>query len=386
MLQIREPLQLNADPLLAVEAMEAFHAKDVESIKSFANDLHESKATQFFTLATTTICFMTIKGIEALTGNPDQYINDALEYIKENGVNVSDETGVDPHALSGEVGKYIIGTLLPTLNGEEATVSIDFPNDQPVHTHQYVVALTFVSYAFFVTAHKAVTEDEISFEEIRNQINIRNQQMQIVMGAESNPNIPREAEGVSHFARMNRSIYDSPFHEVASSVDVQIPLALIEHYVRGDKAAYADLVRDIFAGKLSLDEVLKSVIHFCRAVLIIIFSMTTLEDRESYIPTVNANIAKSRQEGLVTKRFGISQENLDGSTKEILMALSSLMSNQGAVYDAALPDPDNESYQELLHAYIVALSMVADAYSVLITGKLGMHPDDFSEQLKSIFG
>lgn len=384
MLKARNEISDNADPLLAVEAIEAFHEKDTDGLTQFARQLHTLGAAQFFGVSATTVNFLTIKGMEQRIENPNDYLQSVIQYIQENGHEFSERYAVDPIALNEEVSTYLQQTLMPILNGT-AALSLDFPADAPEHTRQYVLALTYVTYAFFVTAHHAVTgESELSFRELREQIEYRTQ---VDIGEDNlnhNPEIPFEPLTTSHLGEIQKSSFLSPAHEATSTVDITIPSRIAKIYNDGDKKSLNELVDDVSSGALDIEALLKPSLHFCRAVLIIVFNLTNALERDSYMAAAHANITKARNEGLATNRFGVEQTRLDLSTQSIMIALSSLMSNHGAFYEGQLPDPTIEGYKELLYAYLVSLGMVIDAYSVLVTGRLGLSEKEFISQLNNV--
>jgi len=388
-LRARIELPDNADPILAVEAMEAVHARDSASLAQFALELHDLGAAQFYSVGVTTINFLTIKGMEVRTGNPNVYLKSAIDYIQNHGVEFAETYSVDANALSDEVSRYLSDTLMPILNGTE-NLSLDFPNDAPEHTRQYVLALTYVSYAFFITAHREVTgEADISFDELKEQI--ENRAALVVEGSAHKGShhhhpldVPQEPLETSHLGYIHRSSFHSPTHEATSKVDISIPLQLSKFYGESNKVGMQETAKDVLLGKISIEEIVKPVLHFCRAVLIIVFNLTSQEDRDSYMAAANANITKSRKEGLVTNRFEVSQSHLDASTQNILLSLSSLMSNHGAFYEGGALDPDSSEYEQFLYAYIVSLGMIADAYSVLVTGRLGLDDEKFASHLRGV--
>jgi hypothetical protein len=385
-LKAREELPLNADPILAVEAMEALHSDNMTELTSFALDLHNLGAAQFFSVGVTTVNFLTIKEMELRTGNPNAYLQNALTYIQAHGVAFANHHSVDAHALNHEVERYLSETLMPVLNGV-GNLSLDFPTDAPEHTRQYVLALTYVTYAFYITAHGSVTGGEVSFNDLRKQIESKTEQfIQTPENnlVEMNPDVPQEPLNTSHFGIINRSSFQSPAHEATSTVDVSIPLQLSAYYSDSNKDAINETVEDVASGKLDIEVLLKPTLHFCRAILIIVFNMTSQADRDSYMAAANANITKSRMEGLVTHRFGVEQRHIDVAIQSILMTLSSLMMNHGSFYEGNLPDPDSAEYRETVFAYIVGLGMVADAYSVLVTGRLGLSEKEFAEKLYEV--
>lgn len=384
-LKARVDLPDNADPILVIDAMEALHSDKSDSLSGFALELHKIGAAQFYSVGVTTVNFLTIKGMEARTGNPGGYLKDAIDYIQSHGTEFSERHSVDPRALNSEVDLYLKETLMPVLNGV-ANLSLNFPNDAPEHTRQYVLALTYVTYAFFVTAHLESTgESEISFESLREQIINRSEKAEGgISNPHSDPDVPQEPLETSHFGEIHRSNFVSPAHEATSTVDVTIPIQLSEYYGASDENGMREVAADIVAGRISIDEIFKPVLHFCRAVLIIVFNMTNEDERDSYMAAANANITKAQREGLVTNRFGVSQKELDIATKNILLSLSSLMANHGAFYEGALPDPEDADYAQLVHAYVVSMGMITDAYSVLVTGRLGLDKQNFDLHLRKV--